>query len=252
MSQMIIEATPATVSEKDEIFFKSKYTNQQVMDILRHFQKHGDEKSSAILLEIFNKQAWDVARRYLKSGILREDAYQSAIEGLYAAAKGFDTELKGIIPFKGYVRQSMFDHLNQQVKGYTIKIGTAASYHVWEIKKMMETHGIDAEEACNRLGLSKRKRTARLQAMNAVGLSGISTEMEKTLARGKNPTYEEIEKQEELRIIQENIKKLPANLKTVLEMRIDGHPVKEIAKKLEVSIPTISNWFKKACKIICP
>ncbi len=241
--------TTATVTESP-IYFKSPYTERQVISFIREYQANKSQKAADALLIVFKNLCRKMAHNYTHSGISFADAFQDACLGLYVGIREFDLERFGIVTLTSFLTRAINDKIKDELKGYTIKIGTTASKNVWLVKKEMSDKNLTFEESCESLGLSKRKMEAVRQAMVAVGLSDISPDMESTLTNHKNPVLSAAMQNEEEKLFKDRLMKLDPKYRTIIEMKLEGAIDKQIAAKLDCSIPSISNWFKKACMLL--
>lgn len=241
--------TTATLTESP-IYFKSPYTERQVVALIKEYQTSKSQRAADALLIIFKKLCQKIAHNYTRSGISFADAFQDACLGLYVGVNAFDMERFGIVTLSSFLTRAINDRIKDELKGYTIKIGTTASKNVWLVKQKMADDNLTFDQACEAMGLSKRKTNAVRAAMVAVGLSGISEDMESTLSNHKNPVLSEIMRDEEEKLFKARLMKLDTKYRVLIEMKLEGAMDKQIAAKLDCSIPSISNWFKKACSLL--
>jgi DNA-directed RNA polymerase specialized sigma24 family protein len=74
--------------------------------------------------------------------------------------------------------------------------------------------------------------------------------MESTLSNHKNPVLSGIMRDEEEKLFKQRLLKLDTKYRVLIEMKLEGAMDKQIAAKLDCSIPSVSNWFKKACSLL--
>jgi DNA-directed RNA polymerase specialized sigma24 family protein len=55
---------------------------------------------------------------------------------------------------------------------------------------------------------------------------------------------------EEEKLFKQRLLKLDTKYRVLIEMKLEGAMDKQIAAKLDCSIPSVSNWFKKACSLL--
>ena len=236
--------------EKPKTYFQSRYTESQTLQFIRQYQATKCKQSATALSEIFFKLMSKIAHGYCKSGILFEDAYAAAVVGLLTGIQSFEIEKYGIKSLSSYLTRSVNDHVSQELRGYTIKLGKNISVTMSAVKKHMADNNVDMVAACNALGLTRRRRFAVEQAMTAVGLSGITDELVKGLARDRKTILDKVVDEESEKAVYARLESLDDKFREVIKRRLDGQPVKQIAAELGVSLPTVSNRYKKGIELL--
>jgi RNA polymerase sigma factor (sigma-70 family) len=86
--------------------------------------------------------------------------------------------------------------------------------------------------------------------MNAVGLSGLSDEVAVGLVKDKRNVLDHIIEEESEKAVYARLELLDDKYKEVIKRRLEGQPVKQIASELGVSLPTVSNRYKKGIELL--
>jgi RNA polymerase sigma factor (sigma-70 family) len=233
-----------------ETYFQSKYTHEQVLQFIRNYQANKCRRSATAFTEIFFRQLNKLAHGFCKAGIPFDDAFASAVLGMLVGIQKFEIEKYGTKSLSSYIQRAIIDHISKEVRGYTIKIGKTISTTLSMVKEEMGSKSVDFKTACDNLGLTKRRRFAVEQAMNAVGLSGLSDEVAVGLVKDKRNVLDHIIEEESEKAVYARLELLDDKYKEVIKRRLEGQPVKQIASELGVSLPTVSNRYKKGIELL--